>query len=176
MRSCRPAAACLDQLAHQGGSDLLNDLRTTRSISLSGVAATHDLYLHLDLSELPPSRREAKAEAVYIALLGVTTAAPAVTFIVEHSGTYDVALRDGSTSHLVLHPRPSVTTASKSAPQLAGVAVGTSPPDLPFWGRGVSTTWHLYSEESEILTNQVDLSQLSELQVGIGYQSFLVTQ
>jgi hypothetical protein len=40
----------------------------------------------------------------------------------------------------------------------------------------MSTAWHLYIEDSEILTNQVDLSQLSELQVGIGYQSFLVTQ
>jgi hypothetical protein len=38
----------------------------------------------------------------------------------------------------------------------------------------VSTTWHLSIEDSEILTNQVDLSQLSELQVGIGYQSLLV--
>jgi hypothetical protein len=114
------------------------------------------------------SRREAKAEAVY--------PAPAVTLIVEHSGTYDVTLRDGSTRHLVLHPRPTVTTASKSALQLAGAAVGTSPLDLPFWGRGVVTTWHLSIEDAEILTNQVDLSQLSELQVGIGYQSFLVTQ
>jgi hypothetical protein len=113
---------------------------------------------------------------VYIALLGATAAAPAVTLIVEHAGTYDVTLRDGSTRHLVLHPRPTVTTASKSALQLAGAAVGTSPLDLPFWGRGVSTTWHLYIEDSEILTNQVDLSQLSELQVGIGYQSFLVAQ
>jgi hypothetical protein len=122
------------------------------------------------------SRREAKAEAVYLALVGVTAAAPAVTLIVEHSGTYDVTLRDGSTRHLVLHPRPTVTTASKSALQLAGAAVGTSPLDLPFWGRGVVTTWHLSIEDAEILTNQVDLSQLSELQVGIGYQSFLVTQ
>jgi hypothetical protein len=99
-----------------------------------------------------------------------------VTLIVEHSGTYDVTLRDGSTRHLVLHPRPTVTTASKSALQLTGAAVGTSPLDLPFWGRGVCTTWHLSIEDAEILTNQVDLSQLSELQVGIGYQSFLVTQ
>jgi len=62
-----------------------------------------------------------------------------------------------------------------AALQLAGAAVGTGPLDLPFWGRGVSTAWHLYIEDSEILTNQVDLSQLSQVQVGIGYQSFLVT-
>jgi hypothetical protein len=161
------------------GANLVHDIKFI-SIrdpqTLANFRATHDLSLQVDLSELPPSRHEAKAEAVYLALVGVTAAAPAVALIVEHSGTYEVALRDGSTRHLVLHPRPTVTTASKSALQLAGAAVGTSPLDLPFWGRGVSTTWHLSVEDSEILTNQVDFSQLSELQIGIGYQSFLVTQ
>ena len=161
------------------GANLVHDIKflsITDAQTLADFKATHDLSLQVELGELPPSRHEAKAEAVYLALVGVTAAAPAVTLIVEHSGSYDVTLRDGSTRHLVLHPRPTVTTASKSALQLAGAAVGTSPLDLPFWGRGVATTWHLSIEDAEILTNQVDLSELSELQVGIGYQSFLLTR
>ena len=85
-----------------------------------------------------------------------------------------VRLRDGSARHLVLHPRPSVARADGTSTDLVGGAVGTTPVDLPFWGRGISTTWHLSIEDSEITSNHVDLAHLSEIRFDIGYQSFLV--
>jgi hypothetical protein len=140
---------------------------------LADFRASRDLYFNVALSDLPASRFEAKVEAVYLALVGATASAPAITVIVEHSGDYQVRKRDSTTAELVLRPRSSVVLAAESNLQYGGGASGTSPSGFSAWGRGIAAVWHLYIEDAERLRDQVDLTNLTKIQIGIGYQAFL---
>jgi hypothetical protein len=43
-----------------------------------------------------------------------------------------------------------------------------------FWGRSPMTSWYLYIEQFEMNNNNIDLSALSEIQIAIQYDSFLL--
>jgi hypothetical protein len=122
---------------------------------------------------VPPTRFETKVEYVLLSLTGATANVPAISCLVEHSGRFTTRKRDGSTASLILKPRLTVVQTAKSALTFRGVRIGTSPDDLSFWGRGVTTTWNVSIEPDEVVRRQVDLSGLSAIEIEIGYEAFL---
>jgi hypothetical protein len=142
---------------------------------LSQFKQTANLFFSVELNELPQSRYESKVEFVHVYLENVISNAPAVTLIVEHSGRYRAKLRPkGEIEEEVLQPhRATALSAEDDSDNFGGSASGNSPIDLSFWGRGVITSWNIYIEKDEITRKQVDLSQLSKIEIEIGYKSFL---
>jgi hypothetical protein len=63
--------------------------------------------------------------------------------------------------------------AAESNLQFGGGVSGSNTSSLSAWGRGIATVWHLYIEDSELLQHQVNLTNLTKIQIGIGYQAFL---
>jgi hypothetical protein len=92
---------------------------------------------------------------------------------VEHGGDYQVRKRDLTTTELVLGPRSLVVLGAESNLQYGGGVSGTGASSFSASGRGIATIWHLYIEDAERLRNQVDLTNLTKIQIGIGYQAFL---
>ncbi len=76
---------------------------------------------------------------------------------------------------MALKPRPTVVVIEGEPQQYSeysGAMEAEDPFDLGFWGRGVAATWRLYIEQEEIDDHHIDLAQLSEIQIGIGYECF----
>jgi hypothetical protein len=142
---------------------------------LSQFKQTANLFFVVDLKDLPQSRYEAKVKSVHIYLENVKSNAPAITLIVEHSGIYKAKLReDDNIIQVVLKPHRATALSARDPPNFGGETLGDSPKELSFWGRGVATSWHIYIEQDEIASKQIDLSQLSKIEVSISYRSFLV--
>ena len=134
---------------------------------------TCDLYIRIAILDLPPTRFEAKVEFVYVSLVGASAVAPVITCILEHAGQFSSKRRDGSEAQMTLQPKRASVLAAKTPQQYSGIISGQSSQEVNFWGRGVATGWHLTIEPLEVAQTQVDLFGLSEIQFGIGYQSFL---
>lgn len=132
-----------------------------------------DLLFFIAIADILPKRYESKVTSVTVSLVGAKANAPAISCIVEHSGRYTQIKRDGSRVDVSLGPRPAIVQAAKTAGQFSGY-VGGNFQKLPFWGRGLASSWHLYIENAEITQKGVDLSTLSEIQVAIGYDAFFV--
>jgi hypothetical protein len=147
------------------------------SITDPGVLAqfreTQSLLLPINLADLPPTRFEAKAIYVLLALTGASANVPAISCLVEHAGRFSSRKRDGSISGLVLRPRVTVVQTAKTGLTYTGVRIGTNPSELSFWGRGVATAWHVSIEPDEMARQQIDLSGLSAIEIEIGYEAFL---
>ena len=142
-------------------AQVLSDFRTKSKIRFT-----------VRIEDLPTSRLEAKIDSVYVAFVGAKPKSNFISAIVEHSGRYSEKKRNGTVLDVALQPRREVVIAKIEPIQIPGNQVG-DPQELEFWGKGVAASWYLYIEPSELTNNQVDLSGLTEIQVWIGYQSFL---
>lgn len=132
-----------------------------------------DLLFFVDISSVLPNRYETKITSVSVTLVGAQASAPAISCVVEHSGRYTQIKRDGSQIDVTLGPRPAVVQAAKTTGQYSGSQSGDFN-SLPFWGRGVASTWHLYVESAEMTQKSVDLSGLTEIDIAIGYNAFFL--
>lgn len=141
-------------------------------VVIANFKKNHDLLFFVNPSELPSNRYEAKVVSIYLSLNGAQATAPLVSCVIEHSGRYTQKKRDGTLANLVLKPRSAVVPAGLSSTQVGGVISG--PEQVPFWGRGVATSWHLYIEPDVIKLANVDLSNLTSITLEIGYDAFLV--
>ena len=142
-------------------AQVLSDFRTKSKIRFT-----------VRIEDLPTSRLEAKVDSVYVAFVGAKPKSNFISAIVEHSGRYSEQKRNGTVLDVALQPRREVVIAKIEPLQIRGNQVG-DPQELEFWGKGVAASWYLYIEPTELTNNQVDLSGLTEIQVWIGYQSFL---
>lgn len=137
------------------------------------IRQTQNLLLPVNLADLTPTRFEAKAIYVLLALTGASANVPAISCLVEHAGRFSSRKRNGSVGSLVLRPRSTVVQTAKTGLTYTGIRIGSDPRDLSFWGRRVTTAWSVLIEPDEIARRQVDLSGLSAFEFEIGYKSFL---
>lgn len=147
-------------------------LSITDSSILNDFKQQQQLNLTVSLNDLPPTRFETKADTVFIAFIGAKAQSGVITAVVEHSGIYAERTRDGKEISVTLNPRLGTATARTSPLQDEGVVFDPEPMD--FRGRGVATNWFIHIEPSEMTQQKIDLSQVTEIQVWFGYQSFLV--
>lgn len=145
----------------------------TDPLVLAQFRQTQSLLLPIELADLPPTRFEAKAIYVLLALTGATANVPAISCLVEHAGRFSSKKRDDSVASLLLQPRLTVVQTAKTGLTYTGVRIGTSPSDLSFWGRGVATAWLVSIEPDEMTRRAIDLSDLSTIEIEIGYEAFL---
>jgi hypothetical protein len=141
--------------------------------SLKVLRDTNELLFTLDVTNLPPSRYEDKVESVFLAFVGAKTKHPGVTCILEHGGQWTTRRRDGTHKALRLPPRRTPVLAASSRREADWLTFQRERTDVGFFGRGTATTWRLALEPHEAATNTVDLGQVSEVLIGIGYRSFL---
>jgi hypothetical protein len=136
---------------------------------IAELQSTRVLSLPIDLSAMPPNYVEAKAEVVYLALVGADE--EIIPCVVEHAGISRQMRRDGSVVTQYLRPRTTVVQARNRALTASDlISPITDPLNAPrvigFWGRGVATTWRL------TIDGPVDLSKLSQIECFVGYVAF----
>ncbi len=141
---------------------------------LSDFRTNPQLRFTVRIEDLPATRFEAKVDSVYVAFVGAKAKSKVISAFIEHSGRSSERKRNGTLVNLALQPRRDVVIAKIEPLQGTDSPVG-DPQELEFWGKGVAASWHLYIEPIELTNNQVDLSELTEIQVWIGYQSFLLS-
>jgi hypothetical protein len=136
--------------------------------TLAVLAEGRTARVAVALSVLPASRPEAKLDRVFVSLPGAQSADPRVTVLVEHDGVSLVRRVDGSTARVVLPPRRLPVSAGLSEDELGGLQG-----DLrqPLWGRSPAASWRFTVEPG---AGGVDLSGLTEVLIGLSYQSLLV--
>lgn len=158
-------------------ADLTRDIYVrsiTDQATLTTFSQQRALQITVDVADPAlAGRAEAKAELVAVSLIGLGPS----TFIdcrVEHNGTCDQRRTDGTILTQFLRPhstivqskvQPLVPTDLIPDPKTDPLA---APLSIAFWGRGLATTWQLTIEDPK-----VDLSTLSQIQIGIGYVAFL---
>lgn len=139
---------------------------------LNEFKAKRELRFSVYLADIPSSRFEAKAETVYVALVGATSNSDSISTIVEHSGSYTERKRDGKLIEATLKPRSGIVIAKQSALSSDIGVLGSSEPGIDFWGRGLAADWYLYIEQEVFDNAQVNLAAVTEIQVWFVYQSF----
>jgi len=152
----------------------LHRLSFTNADALNDFKIKPELHFTIRLEDLPPSRYEAKVTSVYVAFVGATSNSNTITAIIEHSGRYSQKKRDTTAVNVLLKPRAGVVVAKITPLQSSGGVVGGTGIGVDFWGKGIAADWHLYIEPSEMQNGGVNLSGLTEIQVWLSYQSFLL--
>lgn len=143
-------------------ADILNEFRTTGRLSML-----------LSDNSLPISREEARVVSVLVTFIGGQSTSDVISTVVQHSGRYTQRRRNGETIDFVLRPRSTICVAPVHSLGEDLPTPITDPSTLAFWGRGVTTYWQIMVEPEEITTQQIDWTNLSEIQFWIGYESFL---
>jgi hypothetical protein len=135
---------------------------------------THGLPFELNFTDLPDDRFEAKVQGVAVALVGASSASGIISCVVSHGGRYEQRTRLRQNVVHLLEAQTHTTEAGTNPLQIAGVNFGsdplTSPQSLSFWGRGVVGRWDVSIPDSTFKLDKPDLSNLSEIQVWVGYQ------
>lgn len=143
--------------------DVLKDFRRNREIALS-----------LRPEDLLNDRLEAHLESVFVSLIGAKSLSGVVSVRVEHFGkcTYELRQKKKEIT-LVLNPHEAIAIAGfKPLGDQASTAIGTTR-DAGFWGKGIIARWRIRIEDDEMKKNQVDLSNLQEIQIWVQYKSFI---
>ena len=141
--------------------------------ALANFRQTHKLKLSLGLNDLPSTRVEAKVNYVRLSLTGVVASVPVLSCKVRHLGQYAMRKRDGSIINFVLNPTKTILQTAKASLQYVGGVIANDPSTLEFWGRGIAATWSIEIEPDVMALQHIDLSQLSSIEIEIGYQAFL---
>jgi hypothetical protein len=160
-------------------------LTFTDTDALAKFQQTKTLTFQVELSNLPDNIFEAKTQAVYVSLVGASSPAGITSCTVTHSSLYRQKRRPNAanpptnvdTLPLQAHSAIEITPYTPLQPGGVQLTPGnplTTPQMLSFWGRGVAGSWSLTLEAQENNPNAVNLSTLSQIQVWIVYQGFLV--
>jgi len=107
---------------------------------------------------------------VFVSLVGATADDPLITCLLEHSGQSLYRRADGTRLAVTAPARIAPVAAGKRADNLGGVQGGLH---TAFWGRSPATQWRLIIEPEERTRANVNLSALSEIQVGIALQAVM---
>jgi hypothetical protein len=140
---------------------------------LDSFKRTRSLEFRVKLSDLLRNRYETKVETVYVAFVGARATTNAITALVAHSGRYSIRRRDGSIRRLVLPPR--VATCEASLRPLDASPGGGTESDSDIWGHGLDASWSVHVEDQEANEKDLDLTQLTEIQVWMKYHCFLLS-
>ena len=149
--------------------------QVTDAVTLAAFIQQRTLEFDIDLTDPAlTGRAEAKAETVAVALIGPHGSTTFVDCLVEHSGVSTQRKVDGTLVTQYLRPHSTVVQIKFQALTPADLNANptadplTAPRSIAFWGRGVATRWRITISDAN-----VDLSGLTEIQVGIGYTAFL---
>jgi hypothetical protein len=162
--------------AYFAGADRVSDkhlVSVTEPAALADFRTSQTLTVDVRLGDLPSTRSEAKATDIQLALTGATANIPAISVLVEHDGQTASTMREGSEQRQLLRPRTTVVQTAKTGDVFSGARFADGPDDLSFWGRGMATTWRITIEPDEMTRRQIDLSGLTAVDIGIGYDAFL---
>lgn len=160
-------------------------LAFTDADALAKFQQTKTLAFQVELSDLPNNIFEAKTQAVYISLVGASSPAGIASCTVMHSSLYRQKRRPNAanpptnvdTQPLQAHSAIEIAPYTPLQPGGVQLTPGnplTTPQVLSFWGRGVAGGWSLTLEAQDNNRNVVNLSTLSQIQVWIVYQAFLI--
>jgi hypothetical protein len=178
-RLLQPVKMQADYLAYFSDQNNLDDdsrrLSFTDPDLLQNFRDMHDLQFTLDFDDLPAAHSDAKIQGVFVAFVGATSASGVISCEVRHGNRYEQRRPDGSVVVQLLQPRTDTQLARTTRLELAGVGFESAPPltapqSLSFWGRGVVGLWGLSIPQSEFDLDPPDLTELSEIQVWVGYQ------
>jgi hypothetical protein len=162
--------------AYLAASDRVVDkvfVSLTDPAALARFRDTQTLDVLIDLADLPTTRFEAKASYVLLSMVGASAKVPAISTLVEHGGLARSRRRDGTEGVLVLRPRTTVVQTARTSLAFTGTRIGNDPEDLSFWGRGVAAAWRVTIEPDEMTRREVDLAELTAIELEIGYEAFL---
>ncbi len=141
---------------------------------LQNVRDTRILQFNIDLRDLPSTHFYAKIQGVFVAFVGATSPSGFISCEVRHGNRYlQKRLEDNKEAVQILEQQTKEIQARTARLELGGVDFQSSPPltapqSLPFWGRGVAGLWDVFIPQRE--NNLPDLTELSEIQVWVGYQ------
>jgi len=138
--------------------------------SLRQLRDNRFLPFSISLGELPTRSFEAKVDTVFVSLVGSTADDPLITCLLEHSGQSNYRRTTGATLTVNAPARSAPVAASKRADSLGGIL---SDLHTPFWGRSPATQWRLIIEPEEMTRSNVNLSALTEVQVGIAFRAIV---
>lgn len=158
---------------YRASGTFVNDLHRvslTTPSSLSVLEQTGVLEFTISVADLPPTRREARVQTAWVALVGASAAPAGMPVILEHTGIDMVRLRTEETITRYLTPkRAAVQAKVESLPEPSGI-LGYVGPDAAFWGKGLAARWVLRIEPH--VRSGLNLSELAEVQVWFQYESF----
>lgn len=171
-----------DYDAYIQSGNLVHDIYSTHltigadDTSIEKFKNTYELQFTVNFSDLWKTHYDCKVESVELVLSGAKSNSAIVrtiSCVVEHSGICHFRDAYDETISMTLCPRPAIVVVEEYQPnQYRGKTIGTEPMDLMFWGRSIVTTWRLFIPQEEIDMHQVDLSELSQIQILIGYKAF----
>lgn len=177
-RLLQPVKMEADYLSFFSGNNLDDDSRRlsfTNPDLLQSFRDTHDLQFTVDVRDLPATHFDAKVQGVFVAFVGATSPSRVISCELRHAERYEQKQPNGNVVVQLLQSHTDTQQARTSRLELAGVNFGSAPPltapqSLSFWGRGVAGRWGLSIPQSEFDLDPPDLTDLSEIQVWVGYQ------
>jgi hypothetical protein len=140
---------------------------------IANFQSSHDLPFAVNLADLPPEHAEAKVLAAVVSLVGASSDSGTISCEVRHGPRYDSRLRSGVEAPLILQQRIDTTLAGTTPLQPPPVSFNakaiTETTVNPLFGRGVGGPWGVSIPQFEFDHGRVDLTNLTEVQVWIGY-------
>jgi hypothetical protein len=144
---------------------------------LKAFRDTQDFSFSFTFKDLPAKEQtRTTIQNVFVSFVGATSSVDFVPCNVGHSGRYEQKLDDGTIFTQLLQPKFQTVQARTSRLALDGVnfSASTTPltasQGLSFWGRGVIGIWTVSIDPDEFRLKHVDLTNVSEIQVWVGYQ------
>ncbi|SEK31087.1 hypothetical protein SAMN05216359_101380 [Roseateles sp. YR242] len=136
---------------------------------------TGTLPFTMSLDALAANGRETKVRGVAVALVGARTASGVVSCQIHHGSQYLQFDADGRLDTQLLEAKYEVLVVPVTPLMLDGVDFGENTPlsaplALSFWGRGVGGQWSLRLPAAQPHGEALDLTELRQVQVWIGYQ------
>ena len=143
---------------------------------LQAFRDNHDFSFSFTFDDLPSKQFEATIQNVFVSFVGATSSVDFVPCTVSHSGRYQQKGKNGEIVTQLLQPRTHTAQANVVRLKLDGVNFSASTTPLTaaqginFWGRGVAGIWDVSIDEDDFKLKHVDLTNLTEIQVWVGYQ------
>jgi hypothetical protein len=143
---------------------------------LQAFRDNHDLSFSFAFDDLSNNEFEATIQNVFVSFVGATSLFDFVPCIVSHSGRYEQKKKNGEIAIQLLQPQTHNVQADVVRLKLAGVnfTASTTPltaaQGINFWGRGAVGIWGVSIDADQFRLKHVDLTNMSEIQVLVGYQ------
>lgn len=151
-------------------------LSASQPAQLRALREERRLVLELNAQDPALAGLQAKVTNVAVALIGARSRSGALSCDITHGARYGQVLeRGGAVRWQLLQERSASRLAGFTAlaadPALHATTFALGDPlDLAYWGRGLGGTWTLSIRDEQWHAEAVDLSDLSEIQLWIGYQ------
>lgn len=143
-------------------------------LEIEALKATRRFAFRIAPDDLPIHHIEAKVRSLRLALVGAVHPNGNVSCEIKRGPVYEHRLADGGVLEQVLSPRKDRRPAKlgQLAPDegFSDDPPLTAPGSLAFWGRGVCGSWEVSIPEDQLANGQLDLTNLSLIQLWVEYQ------